>query len=242
MTDPITRRNVVRGRTGPTGPIGVPIQNPLANLEMNEEVALYVGLLEGQLAAYAINEAKYRALLEMLTGEAWNSTMVDVDSNALVDIASQALVRRGMDGVKARTTVMKRFQQRESAIPEPTQPISEDMPESMTMEERFQSWQKRRRPQISNAPTDLPDFTQSVEPESEETQDLSQLPPVIAARIKQIQAEREAERAAAEENLPEENGPNIGSSEAVERVRQAAKRIEDIVPQQDSGEKKHRKK
>jgi len=154
MTDPtIRQQTVIRGRSGPTGPIGVPLENPLSELEMNEDVALYVGMLEGQLAAYAINEVKYRTLLEMLTGKPWDATMVDVDSNVLVDIASQALIRRGMDGVEARTTVMRRFQRADNS---PTQPpaMPVNIPTHVPLEERYREWQNRRRGRLpmSNAP------------------------------------------------------------------------------------------
>jgi len=146
MTDP-TIRSQIRGTAGgTTGPIGQPIQNPLSNLEMDADTALYVGILEGQLAAYAINEVKYRTLLEMLTGESWNSTMVDVDTKVLVDMASQALVRRGMDGVEARTTVMRRFEHQDNTPAQPT--INPIHPAAITIEDRFNDWNARRQNRI----------------------------------------------------------------------------------------------
>lgn len=60
---------------------------------MTPEVATYVGLLEAQLGAYAVQEAKFRALLELITGESWETTRLDIDGNALKALAADALVK-----------------------------------------------------------------------------------------------------------------------------------------------------
>ena len=69
------------------------VQSPLVGLEMLPETATYVGLLEAKLCAYAVQEAKFRALLELITGESWESTRLGEDSAALQALAVDALVK-----------------------------------------------------------------------------------------------------------------------------------------------------
>lgn len=195
MTDPTVRVRVTQGRTGTTGPIGQPVQNPMGDLEMTPEVALYVGTLEGQLAAYAVNEVKYRVLLELLTGESWYSTRVDVDTNLLADIATQALIRRGMDGTDARVLVNRRLsfgveETEAEAESAPVQPIPELVNQSPDMSARFRSW-KQRRGDHGGLPREKP----TVIPEDVEPQ----------------------------ENLPEE--PSGIRPETVERLRDSSQRL-----------------
>jgi hypothetical protein len=86
-------------------------QSPLVGLQMDAETATYVGMLEGQLAAHVIQEAKFRALLELLTGESWETTRIDVDAKGLQKIAEDGLVKKaGLNRVNAKTLVQKRWQ------------------------------------------------------------------------------------------------------------------------------------
>lgn len=153
-------------------PIGKPVKSPLIGLEMTPETATYVGILEAQLAAYAINEAKYRALLELLTDEPWDTTKVDVDGKLLMDIATDALVRRGMDRVKAKVTVNKRWNNHNAEIvPTPTSaPIDQTLPAEMNaplvdpvpMKERLADWKGRRAAEA--AESSVPTSTEQAEP------------------------------------------------------------------------------
>lgn len=94
-------------------PESVPIQTPLIGLTMDPETATYVGMLEGTIAALVINETKYRALLEMLTGDSWEATRVDMDGNVLMGLAVSALVKQtGMDLTRAKVLVLQRWSER----------------------------------------------------------------------------------------------------------------------------------
>lgn len=82
------------------------VQSPLVGLEMSPETATYVGLLEAQIGAYAVQEAKFRALLELITGESWETTKLDIDGNALQALAVDALMKStGATLVAAKTYV-----------------------------------------------------------------------------------------------------------------------------------------
>ena len=96
-----------------TDPISVPVQVPLIGLQMSTETAQYVGMLEGTVAALVINDVKYRTLLELLTGESWEDTVVTMDPNALMSLAVSALVKQtGMDYAKAKILISQRWQRR----------------------------------------------------------------------------------------------------------------------------------
>ena len=86
------------------------VQSPLVGLDMSPETATYVGLLERQVAAYAIQEAKFRALLELITGDSWETTKLDMDGKMLMAVAVDALVKRaGMNVAQAKQVVVKRW-------------------------------------------------------------------------------------------------------------------------------------
>jgi|SRR6478735_155996 len=90
----------------------VNLQSPLIGLQYEPDTGIYIGHLERQLAGYALREAKFRALLEMLTGEAWDDVELDIDTAGpqLMQIAEDALVQHtGMDRTKARTLVVQRW-------------------------------------------------------------------------------------------------------------------------------------
>lgn len=88
----------------------VPTQVPLIGLQMTTETAQYVGMLEGTIAALVINDVKYRTLLELLTGESWEDTVVSMDPNALMSLAVSALVKQtGMDTARAKVLISHRW-------------------------------------------------------------------------------------------------------------------------------------
>lgn len=104
-------------------------QSPLVGLEMSPETATYVGLLERQVAAYAIQEAKFRALLELITGDSWETTKLDMDGKALMAVAVSSLVNRaGLSVAQAKTVVTQRWNTVNQVTTVPT-------PESTTIEE-----------------------------------------------------------------------------------------------------------
>lgn len=90
--------------------VSVPTQTPLVGLQMDADTATYVGVLEGTIAALIINECKYRALLELFTGESWEATKIDVNGSVLKELAISTLVRQtGMDIARAKVLVNKRW-------------------------------------------------------------------------------------------------------------------------------------
>jgi len=94
----------------------VALRSPLLDLDLDPQAALYVAHLERQLLAYQINDVKYRALLEMLTGEAWDDLALDLENKELKDIAvALAEKKLGVANMEARKIVRMRQDQANSA-------------------------------------------------------------------------------------------------------------------------------
>lgn len=90
----------------------VALKSPLLDLQLDPQAALYVAHLERQLCAYQINEVKFRALLEMLTGEAWDDLALDMENKQLKDIAvALAEKKLGVTNMEARKIVRRRIEQ-----------------------------------------------------------------------------------------------------------------------------------
>ena len=89
----------------------VNVQSPLIGLQYDEQTGIYLGHLERQLAAYSVREARFRALLELLTEETWDDVELDIDNAGpqLMKLAEDTLVMRGLDRTKARTLVIQRW-------------------------------------------------------------------------------------------------------------------------------------
>lgn len=130
---------------------------PLIGLQMTTETAQYVGMLEGTVAALVVNECKYRALLEILTGDSWEATKVDMNPNALMALAVSALVKQtGMDPVRAKTLVSMRWSQHNdpvsAIVPQAVSVetmVSTNPPEAPKMlknlmQERFSAWKAKQ--------------------------------------------------------------------------------------------------
>ena len=117
----------------------IPINTPLADMDMEPDVALYVGLLEGTIATQVITINKFRALLELLTGEKWDDVKLDPNGEKLKEISINSLVKQtGMSKAQATILVQRRWNEHNepeanhspendsvSATPTPTQPMSE---------------------------------------------------------------------------------------------------------------------
>ena len=88
-----------------------PIKHPLIQLVYNDETGRYIAVLERKLLYYTLEDAKLRALLELLTGEMWDDTdFHDSTDDMLKNIAVDALVRRGgMSDMDARKLVKQRW-------------------------------------------------------------------------------------------------------------------------------------
>lgn len=91
----------------------VPLQTVHMPMEMDPETATYVAMLEGTIAALVISDVKNRTLLELLTGDGWEAARVDFNGQAMMGLAESALMKQtGMDRVRARLLVAKRWQER----------------------------------------------------------------------------------------------------------------------------------
>ena len=144
------------------------VQSPLVGLEMTPETATYVGILERQVAAYAVQEAKFRALLELLTGDSWETTKLDIDGKAIMAVAVDALVKRtGLSMAQAQALVTKRWNTVNQVTTAPTpssttieQIVSEANASNpnavvsrpgagLSMAQRLASWQERQKQNAS---------------------------------------------------------------------------------------------
>ena len=145
--------------------VATPMQTPLIGLDMDSDTAHYVGILEGTVAALVINECKYRALLEMLTGDPWENTKLDIKGEVLQQLAVSALVKQtGMHPARAKLLVAQRWDTRNQEAPTvvpvavPTSTlvgsVASDTPEAPTsttdatgqpdMRSRAQAWKERQ--------------------------------------------------------------------------------------------------
>lgn len=98
--------------------VSVPLQTPQISLTMDADTAHYVGILEGTVAALVINECKYRAILELLTGESWEATRLDIKGDVLQQLAVSALVRQtGMALDRAKLLVAQRWNAKNQEAP-----------------------------------------------------------------------------------------------------------------------------
>ena len=86
------------------------IKHPLISLEMNDETARYVGLLERKLLMLTLDNLKCRTVLELLTDEAWDDQAFPDDEGELKRVATDALVRRlGVPASEAADIVRERW-------------------------------------------------------------------------------------------------------------------------------------
>lgn len=84
----------------------VALQSPLVGMQMDEQAAAYVGILERRVAALNLNELKFQALMEISTGQKWETMVLDFENNNLDDIARQVVQKQtGVSDVDARRIV-----------------------------------------------------------------------------------------------------------------------------------------
>jgi hypothetical protein len=139
----------------------VNVQSPLVGLEYTPETGVYIAKLQAMLAEYANREARFRALLELLTGEQWDDVKLDIDDAGpqLMRIAEDALVlRTGLNRAEAKILVAKRWNTFNKTLEEVVVipkaiPVEEatkvDTPASeltvYNAKERLKSWKERRQ-------------------------------------------------------------------------------------------------
>jgi hypothetical protein len=157
----------------------VALQNPDLPMDLKPDAALYVGMLEGTIAALAINEVKYRALLEILTGDPWEDTRIDFKGEVLQQLATDVLVKQtGMDRVKAQVLVAKRWQARnlepDVVVPRAVNPqdyvSGNSSPENKSMSERAKIWREKQiadseKLDVEKNGTDVPENSSTEVPE-----------------------------------------------------------------------------
>lgn len=84
------------------------LQNPLQHMEGDEQMTRYVGVLERRLILLTIQEQRFRALLESLTGEPWDDLYADLDQAELDELVEQSLQKAlGITKVEAASMVRK---------------------------------------------------------------------------------------------------------------------------------------
>lgn len=140
----------------------VPLQAVHMPMEMDPETATYVAMLEGTIAALVISDVKNRTLLELLTGDGWEAARVDFNGQAMMSLAESALIKQtGMDRIRARMLVAKRWQERnhpaDYVVPQAVSPadyVGEAAPRmaksatgsqlGQPMSERVKDWRARQ--------------------------------------------------------------------------------------------------
>lgn len=99
----------------------VNIQSPLIDAEYDEQTGAYIGVLERQLLGQNVLINKYRALLEVVTGEKHEEMVADLETGQLKEIAVRAIMRKeGVTIGQAR----RKLREREAAAEERPQPTA----------------------------------------------------------------------------------------------------------------------
>ena len=91
------------------------LQNPLQHMQGDEEMTRYVGVLERRLVLLTIQEQRFRALLEALTGQPWDDQYADLEQAELDGLVEESLVKSlGVSKVEAAKMVRLHKQQANS--------------------------------------------------------------------------------------------------------------------------------
>ena len=69
-------------------------RHPLIDLVYNDETGRYIGMLERKVIKYQIDDLKFRALLELLTGDSWDDYRLADEDGEIRNLATDALKRR----------------------------------------------------------------------------------------------------------------------------------------------------
>lgn len=94
----------------------VAVKSPLLGMQMEPDVALYVAVLERQVLGLTINELKFRALLELLTGEEWDDMKTEFERKEIEEIAVRMTEKKlGIKNMEARKIVRERMESSRAA-------------------------------------------------------------------------------------------------------------------------------
>lgn len=88
-----------------------PIRQPLVDLVYNDETGRYIAMLERKLVLLTQNDIRFRALLELLTDEAWDDYAFSEEDGEIQKLAVDALKRRlQLSDEDARKLVQERWE------------------------------------------------------------------------------------------------------------------------------------
>lgn len=91
------------------------LQNPLQHMQGDDQMTRYVGVLERRLVLLTIQEQRFRALLEALTGEPWDDQYTDLDQAELDGLVEQSIMKSlGVSQAEASKMVRLHKQQANS--------------------------------------------------------------------------------------------------------------------------------
>ena len=124
----------------------VNVQSPLVALEANPDTATYIGTLERAVATLVIRDAKFRALLELLTDETWDDVAVDrMDNDQLITVATANLALRLNISIEDATVIVNQrwvAHNSSTALETPT-----EMPQpvvQLSAKDLFEQWKARK--------------------------------------------------------------------------------------------------
>lgn len=88
-----------------------PTRHPLIDLVFNDETGRYIAHLERKITWYQLQDLRFRALLELLTGDDWDDySFLNTEDEEIKRLAVDALMRRlQMSASDARKLVSQRW-------------------------------------------------------------------------------------------------------------------------------------
>lgn len=94
-------------------------RHPLVELVYNDETGRYIGMLERKLLKLQLDDLKFRALLELLTGDSWDDYSFSAEDEEIKKLAQDALARRlQLSASDARKLVNERWEAHNPGTPD----------------------------------------------------------------------------------------------------------------------------
>jgi hypothetical protein len=104
-------------------------------------------MLEGTIAALVVNEVKYRTLLELLTGDKWDSAEMPTEPKDIMALAVSVLVKQtGIDKRVAESLVLQRINEtnRDPVVPDRPANVVVTQQATPPMADRYKEWKQRQ--------------------------------------------------------------------------------------------------
>lgn len=96
-------------------------RHPLIELVYNDETGRYIGMLERKIVLMQLENIRFRALLERLTGDMWDDIDFRAEDAEIHEIAIDALERRlQIPRSEARKLVDRRWEAANPPAPDPS--------------------------------------------------------------------------------------------------------------------------